>query len=469
MRVFVNRTRELAELAAAWDGGGAHLRLLCGRRRVGKTYLLQHFLSDDRPHCYFLASAMTIGGNLQRLAQAVIDLHPTRSNLTPADVPTLPAILALYEDIAVERRCALVLDEFQYLVDADPSIPSQLQAWWDASGIHSRAFVVLCGSHIGMMEALAQGGGPLYGRFTARTRLQPMAYHDAVLFYGDSNWSVRDKLTSYGVLGGTPKYHAVFSTSNSLESNIAWHILSPDGLMHDESEALISSSSVRDLAPYNSILQAVAEGETRRGQIEQSAGVTSSQFAYCAQTLMELGWIERQKPFGEDSAKRSIYAITDHFINFCHRFVLPLAGALEFRSADEVYAARVGPYMSDYMGRYVFEDICVQYLRRQAANRHGLAVERAGRYWSRDGSVEIDIVGDLEGDGTLACECKWSSSPIGVGVYYDLMHKVSLLPPPRNSRHTRYMLFSAAGFDDRMKEAAGSDGVILVSGEDLLP
>jgi len=77
--------------------------------------------------------------------------------------------------------------------------------------------------------------------------------------------------------------------------------------------------------------------------------------------------------------------ITDHFIHFCYRFVLPLAGALEFRGADEVCAARVGPHMSDYMGRYVFEDICMQYLRKQAANRHGLAVERAGRYWSRDG------------------------------------------------------------------------------------
>lgn len=468
MKVFIDRQREIADLNEAWDRGRAELRLLYGRRRVGKTYLLQHFLSQGKPHCYFLASAMTIGANLERLAQVMIDAHVGRSHLKPADLPTLPAILALYEDMLRTQRCALILDEFQYLVDAEPSIPSQIQAWWDMTGIHSQAFVVLCGSHIGMMETLTGGSQPLYGRFTSRIKLQPMNYYDTALFYQNSDWSTRDKLIAYGVVGGTPKYHAAFSPDISLGSNIVQRILSPDGLMHNEPENTICSSSVRDPALYNSILRSVARGDTRRTQIEQRAGITPSQFGYCVQTLMDLGWMDREKPFGEDSAKRSIYTITDHFIHFWYRFVSPSAGALEFQDAFDVYATRVEPYLNDYMGRYVFEDICMQYLKKHAAGRYGLRIERAGRYWNRDGSVEIDIVGDLEDSRILVCECKWSSSPIGVSTYYDLMRKASLLPPPRNARTVRYALFSAAGFDDKMKETAVRDDVVLVTGEDLL-
>lgn len=255
-----------------------------------------------------------------------------------------------------------------------------------------------------MMEALAGASQPLYGRFTSRRKLQPMAYYDTALFYQESDWSIRDKLTAYGVLGGTPKYHATFSLKTDLASNIICHVLSPDGLLHNEPEVVICSSSIRDPAIYNSMPQAVANGETRRSEIEQRAGVTPSQFGFCSQTLMDMEWMGREKPFGEDSAKRSIYTITDHFIHFWYRFVSTLAGELEFRDTEEVYAARVEPYINDYMGRYVFEDICMQYLKKYAANRHGLQIRNAGRFWSRDGAVEIDIVGDLaatKGNGGL--------------------------------------------------------------------
>ncbi|MHB9038799.1 MAG: ATP-binding protein [Armatimonadota bacterium] len=468
MSKFIDRTYEMADLAEAWEQDGAQLRLLYGRRRVGKTYLLQHFLSETRPHCYFLASAMTIGSNLERLAQALIDSYPQGKDMTPASIPTLWSILQLYGEIAREQRFALVLDEFQYLVEADPSIPSQIQAWWDMAGLRSQAYVFVCGSHVGMMEALAGASQPLYGRFTSRCKLQPMAYYDTALFYEDSDWSVRDKLTAYGVLGGTPKYHAVFSSKEDFSSNIVRHVLSPDGLLRNEPEVVISSSTIRDPLLYNSMLQAVATGETRRSEIEQKAGITSSQFGFCSQTLMDLEWMGREKPFGEDSAKRSIYTIADHFIHFWYRFVALLAGELEFRDTEEVYKSRVEPYINDYMGRYVFEDICMQYLKKNAAIRHDLQIRNAGRYWSRDGKVEIDIVGDLVDGTTLACECKWSSSPVGVAIYYDLMRKVSLLQPPRDTSIVRYAFFSLAGFDENMVDTSARDDIVLITGEDLL-
>lgn len=468
MGAFYNRNQELTAFADAWDSDKAELALLYGRRRVGKTYMLQHFLSDARPHCYFLASAMSIADNIGQLAEALLAAHPSATGMTAADMPTLRSALQFYETIARERRFALVIDELQYLVAQDPSIPSQVQAWWDTSGIRSQAYVVLCGSHVGMMEALAGASQPLYGRFTLRQRLKPMTYDDTTLFYQDDRWSGRDKLIAYGVLGGTPKYHATFSDKQSLGSNIVRHVLSPSGLLHTEPEVMLASSSIRDPAFYNSVLHAIAQGETRRSNIEQRAGLTHSQFGFYSQSLMDMEWIDRETSVGDVSAKRSIYRITDHFIHFWYRFVSTLASELEFRKTLDVYKSRVEPYINDYMGRYVFEDICVQYLKKFGASRHDLQIRNAGRYWSRDGSVEIDIVGSLDDDGTLACECKWSSSPVGVGVYYDLMRNCALLSPPIGNGPLRYAIFSEADFDADMVETAARDNVVLVSGEDLI-
>jgi len=469
MNAFYDRQHEMSELTRAWEQGSTELRLLYGRRRVGKTCLLQHFFSDNRPHCYFLASAMTATNNLERLAQSLINSSTKKRKLKPSNLSSFWSILQFYGEMARDRRFALVLDEFQYLVEADPSIPSQIQAWWDDTiSTQSQAYIVLCGSHIGMMEALTRSSQPLYARFTSRTRLQPMTYYNSTLFYSDSNWSVRDKLTAYGVLGGTPKYHAAFTPKEDLASNIISQVLSPDGLLHSEPEVAISSSSIRDTALYNSILQIVASGETQKSRIEQKAGVTSSQFIYCIQTLMELEWIRKERPFGDDSPKRTIYTISDHFIHFWYRFVKALEGELEFGITADVYKSRVRPYINDYMGRYVFEDICMQYLKKNAASKHGLQIRNAGRYWNRDGSVEIDIVAELSDKEILACECKWSSSPVGVGVYYDLMNKKALLPPPMCTQAAHYAIFSMAGFDEKIIETAKRDNLILITGDDLL-
>lgn len=468
MGQFYNRRQELAALTVAWETGKAEMLLLYGRRRVGKTFMLQHFLADTRPHCYFLASAKSIADNMALLADALIAAHPSAAGMTSADLPTLRSILQFYEGVARETRFALVIDEFQYLVSQDPSIPSQIQAWWDASGLRSQAYLVLCGSHVGMMEALAEGSQPLYGRFTFRQKLRPMCYHDSALFYESGNWSGRDKMIAYGVLGGTPRYHAQFSDRYSLGENIIRHVLSPGGLLHAEPEVMMASSSIREPALYNSILNAVAHGETRRTNIEQKAGLSHSQSGFFTQMLIDMEWIERESPFGDESGKRSIYKIADHFIHFWYRFVLSLASELEFQDTADVYRERVEPFLNDYMGRYVFEDICMQYLKRFAASRHQLRIRNAGRYWNREGSVEIDIVGNLEDGSILACECKWSSSPVNVHVYYDLMRTSEKLPPSMLKGAFRYMIFSAAGFDKNLIETAARDNVLLISGEDLL-
>lgn len=465
--IFHNRTTELGALSDRWDSPDAQLLLLYGRRRVGKTYLLQHFLGDGKRHCYFLAAQTSLSENMSQLAQSVLGCAP-QSGLSPADLPTFNSILRFVDQTAREQRFALVLDEFQYLLEMDPSIPSQIQAWWDTTGIRSKAFLVLCGSHLGIMEGLGGGQAPLFGRFTFRHKLLPMNYRDVAQFYAGGSYSIRDKLTAYGVLGGTPRYHALFDPRKRLSSNLCSHVLSPMGLLHNEPEILMASSQIRDPAPYNAALRAIASGCNRPAEIAQRVGASPAQLNFYLRNLIELEWVVREYPFDETSDRRAIYKISDPFMRFWYRFVAGLRSELEFQVTDDIYRSRVEPHMSDYMGLHAFEDICHQYLKLEGSKVLGQPIRRSGRYWSRDGQLELDLVAELGNGHYLFGECKWSSSPVGLGVYYDLRNKVAKLPEAKYQDQPTYAIFSAAGFDQDLKATAAREKVLLISGDDLL-
>lgn len=462
---FYDRTIELEALDQHWQSDSAEFALLYGRRRLGKTYLLQKFLSDGKPHCYFLAAQTSLTANLTELAQALIKTA-SGSGYTIADLSTFGNILRFAGSLARDQRFVLVLDEFQYLLEQDPSIPSQIQAWWDTEGIRSRVFLVLCGSHLGMMEGLGGYQAPLFGRFTFRYKLSPMTYRDVGLFYTDSGYSAREKLMAFGILGGTPRYHALFDPHQDLETNIGQHILSSTGLLRNEPEVLMLSSQVRDAAPYNAVLRALADGCTKPNEIKQVVGSTSAQLTFYLRNLMDLEWITREYPFDETSDRRAIYKINDHFIRFWYRFVDRLRSDLEFQDYRDVYEVSIQPRLSDYMGIYSFEDVCHQFLKVKGSDVLGQGIRRASRYWSRDGSLEIDVMAVLVDGSYLFGECKWSSSPIGVAVYYALRDKVARMPE-RCRDSARYILFSSAGFDDNLSATAERDGVVLVTAEDI--
>ena len=463
---FYDRVRELEALENRWNADGAQFALLYGRRRVGKTYLLQHFFVN-RPHCYFLASQTSLADNIASLAESVLQAMPN-SGYTVSDLGTLNAILRFVGNHARERRFALVLDEFQYLLEGDPSIASQIQAWWDSDGIRSNVFLVLCGSHLGVMEGLGGPQAPLFGRFTFRYKLPPMGYQDIALFYENSKYSTRDKFTAYGVLGGTPRYHALFDPKSSLQKNICEHILDPLGLLHNEPEVLMLSSQVRDPSPYNATLRAIATGCTRFNEIALRVGTSSPQLSFYLKGLAELEWVRREYPFDETSDKRAIYRIADNFLLFWYRFVAGLKSQLEVNNPRLIFDSSIQPHMDDYMGRFVWEGICRDYLRANSIERVGQSVKDAARWWSRDGRIEIDLMAEL-GDGRyLLGECKWSSSPVGIGVYYDLREKVAQLPSAKYRDNPVYALFSLAGFDDNLRERAKREEVVLMGGEEIL-
>jgi AAA+ ATPase superfamily predicted ATPase len=484
---FYNRTLELAALDRAWKrhGSGGQMLLMYGRRRVGKTFLLQRYFTagaseneQEKPHCYFLAEQSTAATQRLTLARQLVAALPAEGAAAEELAVSWNALLRYASQQAQDRkkgagRFALILDEFPYLVAQTPELPSILQAWWDREGVHSPLFVVLCGSQLSAMDALGQESAPLFGRFNAGIfHLDPLHYDDVACFYeGSPHYGVKEKLLMYGVFGGTPRYHALVDPSRPPSEEIITLVMQPRAILENELRFLLGSEQIRDPAPYNAILAAIAGGETRFNGIQQLIGVERGTLSFSLRTLLELGWIRRELPFGERSERRAIYRVADPFVTFWYRFVAPLASDLQFSDPAAVYASHVAPRLADYMGWSVFEEICGQWLQRHAKQRLGVTVRQMARYWSRDGCTEIDLVAELDQGTFLFGECKWRAESVArLSDLSALQAKVAGLPEARWRNKPSYILFALGGFSPELKQLAAdpAERLYLIAEADMV-
>ena len=211
-------------------------------------------------------------------------------------------------------------------------------------------------------------------------------------------------------------------------------------------------------------------GETQFGRIQQLIGVERGTLSFYLKTLQELGWIRREFPFKEISERRALYRVADPFLAFWYKFVAPFASSFQFSDPRKVYAEKVEPRLAEYMGWNVFEEVCIQWLKRYGADRLGLRIREIGRWWSRDGQMEIDVAAELESGGFLFGECKWrAESQMRLNDYAALKAKIANLPEAKWRNEAVCILFSVGGFAPELHAIAGKpeERLRLVSGADL--
>ena len=181
MRQLVDRQDEVRGLRALADAVRPKFALLYGRRRVGKTFLLTNIWRADRA-LYFTASATTPEQNRRHLVEEAGRWAGTE--LHAHDYPTWRTVFRMLLSLKPDRPIVVVLDEFQYLAEGEAGlreVASELNAVWEAAENRRPILVVVSGSSVRTVSALAQGGSPLYGRFTWQARLEPFDYWDAPL------------------------------------------------------------------------------------------------------------------------------------------------------------------------------------------------------------------------------------------------------------------------------------------------
>ena len=427
---MIDRDEERAELDALLRRGRPALALLTGRRRVGKTYLLANaWPSDD----LFLYTAAQTTPELNR-QQLLRDLAAwAGEELHPDDYPTWRTVFRLVVEMARRRaegepprRTVLVLDEFQYLADGDAGVAevaSELNAVWEQIATRPSPslplLIVLSGSAVSTMEALAGGGAPLYGRFAGHQKLHPFNYWHAAALAPFRD--LRDRALLYGIFGGTPRYLAAVDTRRSLAHNVAELMLSPRGEVRLLVEtALDQEEGLRDVPKYRAILRAVADGCTLRNDIAQRVGLANdTALREKILTLVQLGYLEERRNVDARPKEAVRYCIADAAFRFYHRFVAPNASVLERYAPADIWKESVAPELNAYMG-LEFERIATQAYDRRAGALTLPIVSRWGRWEGVDRarrSLEIDVVAPLSDGRTMTGAIKWDAAPVGAGVH----------------------------------------------------
>ena len=361
--MFVDREAELGQIEQLYHSERAELYVLYGRRRVGKTELLQTFCAG-KPHLFFVA---TLSSDAEQLASFSQEIW----RFTHPEVPegfTFPSWVSAFGALAdLPGRPIVVLDEFTYLLSGNKAIPSVLQKVWDETLRSTKVFLILCGSYIGMMEREVLGyQAPLYGRRTGSYLLRPLSLSAAGEFF--PAYTAVQKIEAWAVLGGMPYYLSAFSDSRDVFQNIHEQILDVRGLLYNEPQ-LLFMEELREPRNYFSILRGIAQGNTRLNEVAQASGVGSaSAVASYLDTLRQMRLVERTVPVTEgqpEKSKKGVYQIADPFLRFWFRYVHPYRGSLDLGLADVVLERRVRATFDQFVG-YAFEEAAREHVARMA-------------------------------------------------------------------------------------------------------
>jgi uncharacterized protein len=439
---------------------GASLGLVYGRRRQGKTLLLE-LLTEA-------AGGFMFGAQQQTEAQNLADLGAAYARHIAAPAPVVFDSWAVALDALLALEGPVVLDEFPYLASSTPALPSQLQLALSPRGAakqRGRARLILCGSAIGTMRGLLGAGAPLRGRATMELVVRPFWFRDAAAFWG----LIADPDLAFAVhalVGGTPAYLEMCGgaprSARDFDGWVARSLLNPASAMFREGNLLLREEpAITDPTSYASVLTAVSMGRVRRTEIAATLGRPPTAIAHPLAALEDIGLLERV----EDAfrSRRSVYRIADPLIRLNQLVIQRAEGRLirhegprVWREAADTVACKIyGPHLED--------------LAREWALAHAAEQTIGGRAsWVRPAVLpcqahreghELDLVAvasmPYEADRVLAIgEVKATARPVDLPAAERLEHLRALLPPDRVGTPPKLLLVGRQGFTNRLIELA---------------
>ena len=469
--MFLCREKELGLLNKRFRADDTECIVIYGRRRVGKTALINEFVKDKK-HIYFPALKANASDNLAALSKAI------QEYLTPGAVNypvygSFDNAFGAITGIVRQERVVFVIDELPYLCEADDSIPSRLQHLLDHDWAETGMFLILCGSSMSFMEREVLGEkSPLFGRRTAQLKIEPLHFWEAAKFNPDL--SPEDKALVYGITGGVPHYIRKLHVGNgSVQEALLDNFFDRSSYLFEEPGNLLRQE-LREPGIYNSTITAIADGHTKPSDIASRLHIETGQLNRYLKVLIELGILEKVEPVIENGRNKVFYRICDNFFRFWYRFVPGNMMAIASGNMDKIYDQAVEGYLHDYMGQ-TFEYMCRDYLK-QHYDQLPFPISDIGEWWGSDPKlhkeIQLDIVAPeiKEHTGTggnryLVGSCKYRNESIGINELL-LIRQYAAVFTSAADRCT-YYLFSKSGFTQGLKDAAQGEDVKLHTLDDL--
>ena len=437
---FLDRARELTRLRRTLSRPDGSLIVVYGRRRCGKSRLLQEALRGHR-RAYYLADLSDASIQRRALSIEAEQVVPAFAAATYGD---WAAILDTWRARA-PGNAWLVLDELPYLVQVSPALPSIIQGIIDRPG-EQPLHLVACGSSQRMMQGLVlDATAPLYGRAAEIVEVAPMPPE---ALPGALQLDAEDSVVAYAVWGGLPRNWELAADYRSTTEAMAALVLDRNGVLHGEPSRLLLDD-MRTAVQAHSLLGLIGAGCHRLSELAGRVGQSATNLSRPLSRLIDLGYVRREVPFGESirSTRRSLYRLDDPFLLFWYRFVVPNRSRLALDLIDTVLA-EVLARLPGHVGE-VWEWLARRSTPHIAID--GLRWNPASRWWGRGtdgGPLEIDVVAEsADRRHLLFGEAKWSDRADPTAVLAGLARRAQRAPflQGRQVHYALWLKRAAAG------------------------
>lgn len=441
--MFVNREKELQLLDDEYLKDSFTFSVIYGRRRVGKTTLLKNYI-QDKPAIYFLVTLENELIVLKRFQNIVADFFDD-DFLRELDLKGFEQLFQYITKKNFDKKLIIIIDEFQYLTKINSSMPSLFQYIIDELLKNKNIHLILCGSIISMMyKQTLSYDSPLYGRRTSAIKLEALEFKYISKFFPKKNQN--ELIELYALLYGVPKYLEMFKEQDNIFKAIEKNILDRNAYLYDEPRFILQNE-VNEPISYFSILEVIAGGEHKIGNIAGKLGKNVQNITSFISKLIELDIIYKEVPITENhpnKSKKGLYFIKDNFFRFWFLYVLKYKSQLELDNTQYVLN-KIKENFSGYVAK-TYEDICINYTLKN------YNLLKCGRWWSKEN--EIDIVG-VSTDYIVVGECKYSNKKVGLNILEELKIKSKKIDSPLQVK--TYLLFSKSGFTDDLISLSKKD------------
>ncbi|MCQ2521676.1 MAG: AAA family ATPase [Lachnospiraceae bacterium] len=458
MREFRGREVELNSLKKKFDTDEFQMVVLYGRRRIGKTELMNEFMHRQKCKCVsFTASEQSENELLSIMTETVLtELAPDMIGMV--EFPSFEKLFEFIGNKAIDERIIFFIDEYPYLAKQCTYIQSVLQKVIDNNWKKTKMFFCLCGSLIAFMkDEILSEAAPLHGRATLELKLQAFNYRDTAEFV--QKYTCEEKAIVYGLTNGVAKYIEQFNDNKSLEQNIIDEYFAFGGYFTEEQVKTIVTSERQNPALYNSIVSAIATGHTRNSEIASCVGMDD--ISYPLKMLQKAEIIEKR------IANKPYYLLNDSMLVFWYKYVNRAVSLINVGKGEKYYYNSVSDKIHDFMGN-VFEKMCKEFLFMKAGendypiiteidNFQKIIVDENGK----QRQIEIDIIGRDGKDILIVGECKFTNEKVNKEIFDSFMEKTHYI----KGQNPLLCMFSLKGYTDYVVENA--EGVILLTIEVL--
>ena len=454
-KTFIGRVGELEMLNRMWESSKAELIILYGRRRVGKTRLLTHWIQEHGGEgLYWMAEPSSAVDQLRSFSQALANFAD------PEETAPLDFTYANWEQafrqvalLAQGQRMALFIDEITYLMDTNRSIIGTLQKVWDHRLSQTNLVLALSGSQMGMMqEDMLSYEAPLYGRATVQLELPALPFGASGRYFPE--YPAEERVKLYAIWGGVPAYWERIQPNLSIMENLYEQLRPSNAWMLDEPRLLLQDF-LTEFYNYVGIMRAMAQGVHALGEIGKRNGLSSTHMSSYLRVLRDTHFVERLVPVTQrNSASRlGRYHVTDPYLRFYYRFLAAYQSKLAMGQQDQVLRS-IEDTLDSFIELNTWRELCQEWLlRASAADEIPVPIEAVGGEWKR--TFTIDVVGISEEEHGLALGCSlWQDAPGSLEAIRELATLISSVVNKNETWSIYFIGFSKAGWTEEVHAQA---------------